>query len=171
MNKPIVKNNDNNANNNPVTNVNNNNTNNTNTTNNANETQQKINPPNPNLNLNAQYPPKYIPVQQVIYPPPLPQNQILVPITYQTPGQAVQPVIIQTAQTQPQVIIIKENDRNHYDDPEHFCYCRAPRESACGCLEPNEYYCCALIVGNYFLLSLQYILMCMCIAHLCRGIW
>ena len=98
--------------------------------------------------------------------PPLPQNQILIP-QYQTQGQ---PVIVQTTQTQPQVIIIKEKNRNHIDDPEHFCYCRAPRESAFGCLEPNEYYCCVLIVGNYILLSLKYILMCMCIANLCRGI-
>ena len=166
MNKPIVNNNNNNnANNNPVTNVNNNNTNDTN------ETQQNINPPNPKLNLNVPNPPVYIPVQPVIYPPPMPQNQILVPITYQTPGQLVQPVVVQSTQAQPQVIIIKENDRSHHDDPEHFCYCRAPRESAFGCLEPNEYYCCALIVGNYFLLSLQYILMCMCIAHLYRGIY
>ena len=118
---------------------------------NNNETQQQMNTQNPNLYLNNQNPPVYPPAQPV-------------PVVYQAP---VQPVIVQTPQPQPNVVIIEQKQDSHANN---CCYCRAPRQSACGCLEPNQYYCCFLIVGNYILLGLQYLLTCLCIIHLCRGI-
>ena len=114
---------------------------------NYNETQQNMYVPNPNLAMN-----NYGLAQPV-------------PVAYQAP---VQPVIIQTPQPQPVVVIQQPEKRRQHAD--NCCYCRAPRMSACGCLEPNEYYCCFLIVGNYILLSLRYILTCLCIARLIQVI-
>ena len=113
-----------------------------------NETQQQMYPPNPNLQMNN-------------IPPGQP-----VPVAYQAP-----PVVYQTPQpqTQPNVVIIEE--KKPQDHSQNCCYCRAPRKSACGCLEPNQYYCCFLIVGNYILLGLQYILTCLCIIRLCQVIF
>ena len=119
---------------------------------NNNETQQQMNIPNPNLYLNNGNPPP-------VYPPAQP-----VPIAYQAP---VQPVIVQTPQPQPNVVVIEERKDSHANN---CCYCRAPRQSACGCLEPHQYYCCFLIVGNYVLLGLQYLLTCLCIIRLCKGL-
>ena len=114
---------------------------------NNNETQQQMNTPNPNLQMN--------------YPPGQP-----VPVAYQAP-----PVIYQTPQPPPQqnVIVIQEESKSQAHS-DNCCYCRAPRKSACGCLEPNQYYCCFLIVGNYVLLGLQYVMTCLCIVRLCQVI-
>ena len=109
-----------------------------------NETQQNMYIPNPNL-VN-QNPPVYTPVQPVQ----------IVPVAYQAPTP------------QPQVVVVNQPQTSSKAD--NCCYCRAPRKSACGCLEPNQYYCCFLIVGNYFLLSLQYIMTCLCIVRLCQRI-
>ena len=117
-----------------------------------NETQQQINIPNPNLY--TQNPP--------VYPPPQP-----VPVAYQAP---VQPVIYQAPQPQQNVIVVKEG-KTPSANANNCCYCRAPRQSACGCLEPNQYYCCFLIVGNYVLLGLKYLLTCLCIVRLCKGLF
>ena len=118
---------------------------------NYNETQQQMYNQNPNLNLdNQRYP---------VYPPAQP-----VPVAY----QAVQPVVIPAQTPQPNVVIIQEEKKSPHAN--NCCYCKAPRSSACGCLEPNEYYCCFLIVGNYVLLSLKYILTCLCIVRLCQVI-
>ncbi len=119
-----------------------------------NETQQQIYKPNPNLYLETQNPPVYPPAQPV-------------PVAYQAP---VQPVIYQTPQPQQNVIVVKEG-KTPSQHANNFCYCRAPRQSACGCLEPNEYYCCFLIVGNYVLLGLKYLLTCLCIIRLCKGLF
>ena len=123
-----------------------------NNTPNYNETQQQMYTPKPNLQLDNQRNP--------VYPPP-PQP---VPVAY----QAVQPVVVQAAAPQPNVVIIQEEKKRLHSD--NCCYCPAPRTSACGCLEPNEYYCCFLIVGNYILLSLKYILTCLCIVRLGQSI-
>ena len=99
--------------------------------------------------------------QQINYPPGQP-----VPVAYQAP-----PVIYQTPYApQPNVIVIKE-EKPAQEHSDNCCYCRAPRKSACGCLEPNKYYCCCLIVGNYILLSLKYVLTCLCIVRLCQAIF
>ena len=111
-----------------------------------NDTQQQMNTPNPNLQLN-----NYGPAQPV-------------PVAYQAPVQPM-PIIIQQGTPQPNVVVIEEKRDSHADN---CCYCKAPRQSACGCLEPNKYYCCFLIVSNYFLLGLQYILTCLCIVRLCQ---
>ena len=118
---------------------------------NNNETQQNMYIPNPNMNLDNQRNPVYPPAQPV-------------PVAY----QAVQPVVVQTPAPQPNVVIIKEEQTNSHAN--NCCYCKAPRQSACGCLEPNEYYCCFLIVGNYILLGLRYVLTCLCILRLCQVI-
>ena len=114
-----------------------------------NETQQHMNTPNPNLQLD-----NLRPAQPV-------------PVAYQSPP--VQPIIIQTGQAapQPNVVVVEENKDSHSNN---CCYCKAPRKSACGCLEPNKYYCCFLIVGNYILLGLRYVLTCLCIVRLCQRI-
>ena len=116
---------------------------------NNNETQQQMYTPNPNLNLDNQRNPVYPPAQPV-------------PVAYQAP------VVIQAPTPQPNVVVIQQEQKSSHSN--NCCYCKAPRKSACGCLEPNEYYCCFLIVGNYVLLSLQYILTCLCIVRLCQGI-
>ena len=116
---------------------------------NNNETQQQMYTPNPNLNLDNQRNPVYPPTQPV-------------PVAYQAP------VVIQVPTPQPNVVVIQQKQESSHSN--NCCYCKAPRKSACGCLEPNEYYCCFLIVGNYVLLSLQYILTCLCIVRLCQGI-
>ena len=113
-----------------------------------NETQQQMYPPNPNLQMDNIRPGQPVPVA---YQAP--------PVVYQTP----QP------QTQPNVVIIEK--QKVQDHSQNCCYCRAPRQSACGCLEPNQYYCCFLIVGNYILLGLKYILTCLCIIRLCQAIF
>ena len=112
---------------------------------NYNETQQQIYPPNPNLQMNNYAQGQPVPVA---YQAP--------PVAYQTP----QP------QTQPNVVVIEQKPAQNHSN--NCCYCRAPRKSACGCLEPNQYYCCFLIVGNYILLGLQYIMTCLCIIRLCQ---
>ena len=117
---------------------------------NNNETQQQMYTPNPNLNLDNQRNPVYPPVQPV-------------PVAYQAP------VVIPAQTPQPNVVVIQQEQKSSHSN--NCCYCKAPRQSACGCLEPNEYYCCFLIVGNYVLLSLQYILTCLCIVRLCQGIF
>ena len=119
---------------------------------NYNETQQQMYTPNPNLNLDNQRNPVYPPAQPV-------------PVAY----QAVQPVVIPAQTPQSNVVIIQEEKKSSHAD--NCCYCKAPRQSACGCLEPNEYYCCFLIVGNYVLLALKYVLTCLCIVRLCQGIF
>ena len=119
---------------------------------NYNETQQQMYTPNPNLNLDNQRNPVYPPAQPV-------------PVAY----QAVQPVVIPAQTPQPNVVVIQEEKKSSYSN--NCCYCKAPRQSACGCLEPNEYYCCFLIVGNYVLLALKYVLTCLCIVRLCQGIF
>ena len=118
---------------------------------NYNETQQQMYTPNPNLNLDNQRNPVYPPAQPV-------------PVAY----QAVPPVVIPAQTPQPNVVVVQRDKQSPHSN--NCCYCRAPRSSACGCLEPNEYYCCFLIVGNYVLLSLKYVLTCLCIIRLCQGI-
>ena len=113
-----------------------------------NETQQNMYVPNPNLNMNQQNPPIYTPVQPAQ----------IVPVAYQAPIQ------------QPQQVIIMKDAKTPPPHSDNCCYCRAPRQSACGCLDPGQYYCCFLIVGNYFLLSLKYIMTCLCIVRLCQRI-
>ena len=112
-----------------------------------NETQQNMYVPNPNLNM-QQNPPVYTPVQPAQ----------IVPVAYQAPTPP------------PQQVVIIDKTKSNESHSDNCCYCRAPRKSACGCLEPNKYYCCFLIAGNYFLLSLQYIMTCLCIVRLCQRI-
>ena len=130
---------------------------------NNNETQQQMNIPNPNLQMNN---PPGQPVVVVYQTPPGVYQAP--PVVYQAP-----PVVYPTPQApQPNVIVIEEGKKpktqKHSDN---CCYCKAPRQSACGCLNPDEYYCCFLIVGNYILLALQYILACLCIVRLCQVIF
>ncbi len=113
-----------------------------------NETQQNMYTPNPNLNMNQQRGPAYIQAQPVQ----------IVPVQYQAPTPPPQ-----------QVVVIKETGRSP-PKSDNCCYCRAPRQSACGCLDPGQYYCCFLIVGNYFLLSLKYLMTCLCIIRMCQRI-
>ena len=116
-----------------------------------NETQQQMNTPNPNLYLDNQHQQKYNQPQPV-------------PVAYQAPQPYYPP-----PQQQPKVVIVEEK-KVPQDYSHNCCYCKAPRMSACGCLEPNQYYCCFLIVGNYILLGLKYVLTCLCIVRLCQGI-
>ena len=109
---------------------------------NYNETQQQMYNQNPNLPIN-----NYGPAQPV-------------PVAYQAPPQ---PIIVQTPQPQPNVVVIDHKQQSHANT---CCYCKASRQSACGCLEPNQYYCCFLIVGNYILLGLKYVMTCLCIIRL-----
>ena len=85
-----------------------------------------------------------------------------VPVGYQS---IVEPIIIQTGQpaTQPNIIVIEEKKDSHANN---CSYCKSQRQSACGCLELNKYYCSFLIVGNYILLGLKYVLTCLCIVRL-----
>ena len=106
-----------------------------------NETQQPVYAQNPNLYLQTQGQP--------------------VPVAYQAPPAVMTP--------QPNVVIIEEGGKPT-DKSQNCCYCKAPRQSACGCLDPGKYYCCFLIVGNYVLLGLKYLLTCLCIIRLCQGI-
>ena len=105
------------------------------------------------------------------YPPGTPQ--MVMPVTA-APPQApvvVQPVYIQAPNNnnnqKPDVVIIQEKRRTRSDN---CCYCRGPRQSPCGCLDPNQEYCCFLVCMAYVLMSLRYILMCLCILTLCRNL-
>ena len=133
-----------------------------------NQTSQSISYSQPN---NVQgYPPNQMPV---MYPQPVqPVPVVMAPVPQAVPVQynaAPQPVVIQAPQndTKTKVIIIEEQKRKPKND--NCCYCRGPRQSPCGCLDPNEDYCCFLVVMAYVLMSLQYILMCLCIISFCRG--
>ena len=60
-----------------------------------------------------------------VYPPVQP-----VPVAYQAP------VVIPAPTPQPNVVVIQQEQKSSHSN--NCCYCKAPRQSACGCLEPNE---------------------------------
>ena len=137
-----------------------------------NETYANMNPTQQNLNLNPQNNNKvFYPIQSPVYTPvqPVPviagQGPIYQPVQYQVQGQTNIGESQQTNNT-PQVIVIEE--RRKPKNSGRSCYCRGPRQSPCGCLDPNEEYCCAIGGFSYIIMSLSYILTCLCIWSLCR---
>ena len=143
-----------------------------------NETYANMNPTQQNLNLNPQNNNKvFYPVDSPVYTPvqPVPVIAGQGPIYQAAP--MVAPVQYQVQQgnigesqqsnNTPQVIVIDE--RRKPKKTGRSCYCRGPRQSPCGCLDPNEEYCCAIVVFSYILMSLSYILTCLCIWSLCRS--
>ena len=137
-----------------------------------NETYTNMNPTQQNLNLNPQNNVKvFYPVQSPVYTPVQPVPVIAgqgpyQPVQYQVQGQTDVGESQQT-NNQPRVIVIEE--RRKPKKSGRSCYCRGPRQSPCGCLDPNEEYCCAIVVFSYILMSLSYILTCLCIWSLCRS--
>ena len=134
-----------------------------------------------NMHLNNQNNrPMYVPVQTPVYAVPVAAGQgnpVGMPVQAQTAGPMAvpvaytpqpQPVIIQQPQqTGNQKVIIIQEERNRHT--KGCCYCRGPRLSPCGCLDPNEEYCWFLVFGAYVLMSLHYILTCLCIWSFCRN--
>ena len=134
---------------------------------NINQTEQNLKP----IGYNTP-PPLYTPVQpvqvvggpQMVAPVAQQGTPIMVPYQY-----TQQPIIIQQQpNNNPQVIIVKEGPRRKPPSG-RCCYCYGPKQSPCGCCDPNEEYCCILIVFAYILMSLRYILMCLCILSYCRS--
>ena len=125
------------------------------------------NPYNPNTtgqNLYPQAPPP------VIYQPaqPVPIQTNAAPQVYPSPYVAGQPVAIQNQQAnnQPKVIIIDEKTQRTSSG--NCCYCQGIKNSPCGCCDYPQEYCCFLVCMGYILMSLRYILMCLCILTYCR---
>ena len=104
------------------------------------------------------------PVPVVAQPPP----QMMYPVAYQPQAP---PYAVQTPQpnNNPQVIVIREEKPKRNHGACSSCYCKGPRQSPCGCCDPNEEYCCIIVVFAYILMSLSYILTCLCIWSLCRS--
>ena len=69
-------------------------------------------------------------------------------------------------QAQPNVVVVKETSQSSG----RCCYCRGPKKSPCGCCSPNEEYCCIIVAFAYILMSLRYILTCLCILRMCRSL-
>ena len=105
------------------------------------------------------------PVPVVAQPPP----QMMYPVAYQPQAP---PYVVQTPQpnNNPQVIVIREEKPKRDHGACSSCYCKGPRQSPCGCCDPNEEYCCCVIAMAYLLMSLKYILMCLCIVTYCRNL-
>ena len=117
-------------------------------------------------NPNAQ--PVFVPVQNPVYVPVVPVQGTPVGTPVGMPVQPQQaPMVVptQSANNNQQVVIIQDKTVSN----KGCCYMRGPRQSPCGCLDPNKEYCCFLVVGSYILMSLQYILMCLCIWSYCRA--
>ena len=137
-----------------------------------NETYTNMNPTQQNLNLNPQNNVKvFYPVQSPVYTPVQPVPVIAgqgpyQPVQYQVQGQTDVGESQQT-NNEPRVVVIEE--RRKPKKSGRSCYCPGPRQSPCGCLDPNEEYCCAIVVFSYILMSLSYILTCLCIWSLCRS--
>ena len=129
-----------------------------------NETDPNMNTTNQNLYIDPRQP-VYTPVQN---PNLVPVQPVILAPAYQQPP--VQPIIIQAppANTTPQVVVIKEGEKR-YQPSGRCCYCRGPKQSPCGCLDYNEEYCCFIVCMSYVIMSLQYILTCLCIMSLCRS--
>ena len=94
------------------------------------------------------------------------QQQYAAPAPYPNYPTQAQPVMVRAAQDPSQQIIVIQEEKTR---PHRACYCRGPRQSPCGCLDPNQDYCCFLVVMAYVLMSLRYILMCLCIWSYCRS--
>ena len=134
-------------------------------------------PNNANLtgqNLNPQAPPP------IIYPQaqPVPIMTQQAPIVVPSPYVAGQPIMVQpqtttnnqpqviTTNNQPQVIIIQEERQpKTYNN---CCYCQGIKNSPCGCCDYPDEYCCFLVCMGYILMSLHYIVMCLCIVSFCN---
>ena len=108
--------------------------------------------------------PAFVPVQNPVYVPvvPVQGTPVGMPVQQQ---QAPMMVPTQSVNNSQQVVIIEDKKSNN----KGCCYMRGPRQSPCGCLDPNKDYCCFLVVGAYILMSLRYILMCLCIWSYCRS--
>ena len=108
--------------------------------------------------------PAFVPVQNPVYVPvvPVQGTPVGMPVQQQ---QAPMMMPTQSVNNSQQVVIIEDKKANN----KGCCYMRGPRQSPCGCLDPNKDYCCFLVVGAYILMSLQYILMCLCIWSYCRA--
>ena len=135
-----------------------------------NETYDNMNQTNPNMNLNNYQPgPIYTPVQpvQMVGGPQMvmPINQNVPPVMVPVQPQP-QTIIVQQPPEQ-KVIVVQEGRRKKSSG--RACYCHGPKQSPCGCCDPNEEYCCIIIVFAYILMSLRYILMCLCILSICRN--
>ena len=131
----------------------------------------------PNARLNIYNNPGNVPAQPPIY---MPVQPVPVAAGVGTPGAQpgqpvilpVQPIYIQAPPQQnnnPQVVVIRQ-EKPAFKSSGRACYCRGPRQSPCGCCDPNEEYCCIVIVFAYILMSLRYILTCLCILSLCRSL-
>ena len=117
---------------------------------------------------NANAKPVLVPVQNPVYVPVTPGQPVPmgVPVQPQPSPQMVAPVqSVQSSYNTPEVVVIHEQTTSS----KGCCYCRGPRQSPCGCLDPNKDYCCFLVVMAYILMSLRYILMCLCIWSYCRN--
>ena len=108
--------------------------------------------------------PAFVPVQNPVYVPvvPVQGTPVGMPVQQQQTPMAVPTQSVNNSQ---QVVIIEDKTVNN----KGCCYMRGPRQSPCGCLDPNKDYCCFLVVGAYILMSLRYILMCLCIWSFCRS--
>ena len=131
-----------------------------------NQTEANMYLNNPNVK------PALVPAQNPVYVPVTPGQPVPmgVPVQPQPSPQMVAPTpypvqSVQSSYNGPQVIVVNEE----ITSSRGCCYCRGPRQSPCGCLDPNKDYCCFLVVMAYVLMSLRYILMCLCIWSYCRS--
>ena len=144
-----------------------------------NETYENLNnQTDQNIKLNIYNKPPNQPAQTPVYLPVQP-----VPVANGTAAQGsqpVQPIILpvqpiyiqappQENNNNTQVVVVKEQ-KPAYKSSGRTCYCRGPRQSPCGICDPNEEYCCIVVVFAYILMSLQYILTCLCIISVCRNL-